>query len=57
MKAQEAIDTAITQAPYWIAGVGGILAFFDHHSKGILAMVAVASFCVSWYYQHKNRKK
>ncbi len=53
----EEIKAALVDA--WTLGVtflGLIMSFADHHSKGILALVAVCSMFISWYYHHKKSK-
>ena len=50
-----AID-ALTVCTFIVSVFGFALSFFDAHSKGITAMVAVAMFLLTWYYQHKRSK-
>jgi len=45
-----------TSATFILAASGATLAFFDAHAAGIVAIVAVISFFIDWYYKYKRCK-
>ena len=50
------LEQTITKAPYAVSGIAGVLTFFDNHSAGIVAMVAIITLGVNIYWQWRRNK-
>lgn len=41
---------------YALAAVGGLLSFFDSHAAGFMAMAAILTALVNWWYRHQSHR-
>lgn len=42
---------------YALAAIGGALSFFDSHAAGFMAMAAILTALVNWWYRHQSHKQ